>query len=63
VCFNVGSRINDRTSSIINNSNRDLVFYVDSECQGRSFVSRANTGNITLSGTEFNDKITAGRVV
>ena len=57
-CVDVVS-LNDRTSSIVNNSGRELTFYLDSGCQGTSFVSPPRSAHYNVG---YDDQISSFRI-
>ncbi|GIJ47396.1 hypothetical protein Val02_42820 [Virgisporangium aliadipatigenens] len=61
VCAAINSDFNDRISSIVNNTPRNLIWYVDADCQGASFTLAPN-GRISYVGGTFNDRLTSVRI-
>jgi hypothetical protein len=51
---------NDRISSLVNTSDRNLVFYTDANCQGASFTLPPGSQSGDLR--DFNDQITTVRI-
>jgi len=58
-CLTLPSDWNDRVSSIMNNTPRNIVFFMDGGCSGANFTSTPFSNHVNLG---YNDAITSFRV-
>jgi Peptidase inhibitor family I36 len=61
VCAVINTDFDNRISSIVNNTPRNLVWYVDANCQGNSFITTPFSQTAYV-GDAFNDRLTSTRL-
>jgi hypothetical protein len=61
VCAAINADFVQKTSSIVNNTPRNLIFYVDPGCQGDSFTMTPHS-TIGWVGQQFNDTLASVKI-